>query len=322
MTLDSPYMLVYRRDEADKKDHPAAYMAIGARDYETREPRPSELRSGLLDPLKKMLDTNTLDPFEAPASTTWLGMDVKGFRFRGRLKTGPVIEGEAYYVSHKGIAYWFLAWCGENTIYDEQKAAFADLRAHCKLLDLRKDWKPKSNVVSYKNNVVGYAILDADELWQENTDEKDIQAEDPNADKMLVLKLGNKKNLQKVGTLVSYILPAAGDPMTTARQFVVDKRVAEIKAAGEDYKVEFKDRTGPIEGDPTGNAVEAAAPMIRFESTVKDALNQDRLHVVSAAKIGEKVVVVHAWCDLADRAAFEANFVQIVGSLRAGTDTN
>ena len=268
------------------------------------------------------MEPNTLDPFEVPASTTWLGMDVKGFRFRGRLKSGPVIEGEAFYVSHKGIAYWFLAWCGENAIYEEQKSAFADLRAHCKLLDLRKDWQPKSNVVSYKNNVVGYAILDADEIWQEITDEKDILAEDPNADKMLVLKLGNKRNLQKVGTLVTYVLPAAGDPMTSARQFVMDKRIAEIKVAGEDYRVDFQDRTGTPEGDPTGNVVDANAPVIRFQRTVKDALNQNRLHVVSAVKSGEKIVVAHAWCDLADRAAFETNFMQIVGSLRGGTETN
>ena len=288
----------------------------------TRDPRASELSDGLFDPLKKLLERNTLVQFEIPSPTSWMGIEVKGFRFRGRLKTGPVVEGEAFYVTHKGIAYWFLAWCGENEIYQEHKGEFADARARCRLLDLRGDWKANSNIVAYKNNVDGYAIFDADELWNEITDELSIKAEDPNADKMLVIKLGNKKDLQKVGTLVTYVLPATGAPMSSAREFVMDKRRAEVKAAGEDFMVEFTDRKGALEGEMTGNSVEAEVPVNRFKSSVKNASNQDRLHVISALKIGEKLIVAHAWCDFADRAAFEANFAKIVGSLRAGTETD
>jgi hypothetical protein len=309
--LESPYMLVYKRD------NPEAFIAYGARDYDTREPRASELRAGLIDALGKLLEPNTLEPSSIPAGTTWLGTGVNGFRFRGRLKTGSVVEGEAYSVSHKGIAYWFLAWTGENTIYEEQKSVFAAARDRTKLLDLRKDWKVKvSTVVAYKGDTVGYELLDADGIWRDVTTPENLKDEGAGADRLFELKMGNRKNLQRVGNLIVYILPSSGDPVAQARQFVTEKRIAEVKAAGQEYKVTFKDRSEAPEGDTSGNAIDATSPVIRLQSVVEGASGQDRLHVISAAKIGEKTVIAHAWSDLTDRTTFEALFVQIAGSLR------
>ena len=316
VTLGSPYILAYKREDPNR-ENPAAYMAFGAKDYGNREPRPSELRSALTEALAKVID-NTTFATSSLEDASWLGHEVKGFHFLSQLKSGAMVEGEAYSTSYKGIGYWFLAWSGQNNLYAEQQAAFAEARTRCKLLDFRKDWRPnQSNVVAYKNNVVGYTILDADGLWEDIRDEEDLKARDPAADRMLIRKVGKRGNLQKEGTLAIYIRPATADPMTEAREFVTEKRIAEMKAASDDYKVQFKDRTGTPEGDPTGNTVDATSPVVRLQSTVANAIGQNRLHVISAAKIGDKVVVVHAWCDLADRETFETMFVQIAGSLHA-----
>jgi hypothetical protein len=311
--LGTPYILVFKRDNPD------AYIAYGAKDYVDREPRPSELRNGLVEPLSKLVEPGTLTQMPIPADTTWLGMEVKGFRFRAQLKTGSAVEGEAYHVSHKGIGYWFLAWTGENEIYAEQQATFAEARRRCKLLELRKDWVAQSNIVPYKNNVVGYTILDADDVWKDITTEDGLKDEGPEADRMLEQKVGGKqRSLPQYGNLIVYVLPAAGDPLTRAKEFVTEKRAAQLRAADEAYRPEFTERTGTPEGEPTGNVIDLTSPVLRLQSKVKNASNQDRLHVISALKIGEKLVVVHAWCDFADRAAFETNFIQIAGSLRAG----
>jgi hypothetical protein len=311
--LGSPYKLVYRRD------NPEAFMAFGARDFETREPRLSELDAGLNQALDGMVEPKTLKVSDPPGNT-WMGQEARAFKFRGQLKGGQVVEGEAFAVAHKGVGYWFLAWTGENEIYTEQKSAFADGRKRVKLLDRRKDWTPKqSNVVSFKGETTPYTILDADGVWRDVTDEEQLKAEDPNADKMLVLKFGKKKDIQQVAHVVVFVLPAAaGDPLTEGRQFVTEKRAAEVRVAGDSYMVEFKERTGPPEGEPTGNTVAATSPVVRLQSTVENAAGQSRLHVISAAKAGEKLVVVHAWCDLADRAEFEAMLVQLAGSMRTG----
>src|SRR5438552_12756737 len=130
-----------------------------------------------------MLEPGSLTEVD-PEESTWMGQPVKGFKVRGQLSTGPRIEGEAYAVTHQGFGYWFLAWTGEGDIYQEQKAAFADARKKCKLLDLRKDWKERqSPVVAFKNNVLGYTILDGEDIWKEETNEALVKGEDPLADK-------------------------------------------------------------------------------------------------------------------------------------------
>jgi hypothetical protein len=307
-TLDAPFMLVYKRD------NPEAYMAFGARDYKTREPRGSELREVLLAALDKIIDSSSRKEYPEEVEKVWLGQDVRGFKFSGLQKGGGNIEGEAIAVSNKGIAYWFVSWTS-NEMYPEQKSAFADGRTGCKLLELRRDWKPKqSNIADYKNTDIGYIISDPDGDWKEITDEETLKYE--GADKMLTLKLGKGRNHRPEGTLAVFIRPPGADPLAEARTFVTERRTNQLQSANPEISVTFQDRSDTPAEQPA-NPIKQSSEVFRLRSTVKNALNQDRLHVISAAKIGEKIVVAHAWCDWADRDAFEAIFVQVVGSLRA-----
>src|SRR5262249_33497708 len=270
-----PYILVYKRENPD------AYMAFGAKNFEPRSPRASELRNGLSDALDKIVDMDTRKEYAEEMDQNWMGQPGVGFKFKGLLKGGGAAEGEAIAISYKGIGYWFLAWTGENDIYLDQRSAFADGRRKCKLLDLRENWtQQQSSTAAYKNNVVGYTILDPDGMWKEVTDEDDLRQE--GADKMLTIALGNRKNLQKHGTLLVYVTDSGGDPLPTARQMVMDKRASEVKLANPDFSAEFTDRTEPPADQPA-NTVQQTSEVTRFQSKVKNAANQTRLHVVSAA---------------------------------------
>jgi hypothetical protein len=308
--FDAPFLLVYKRE------NPEAYMAFGARDYKDREPRASELRGVLVKALDKLLERDTRKEYrEELDNKFWLGQEVQGFKFVAQQKGGGTVNGDAIAVSHKGVAYWFLAWTPEE-MYPEQKSAFAEGRANCKLLDLRKDWKAKqSNIADYKNTEIGYTISDPDGAWDEVNDED--RKKDEGADKLLELTLGKKsRDRQKSATLAVHVLPGGADPMTEARAYVTERRATELKARSPDSMVTFEPRTDAPADQPT-NTVEKASEVARFHSRVKNGLNQDRLHAISATKAGDKIVVAHAWCDWAEKDDFEAIFMQICGSLRA-----
>ncbi len=305
--LDAPFLLVYKRE------NPEAYMAFGARDYKTREPRASELRDELSKALNKIVEPESRKEFAEEIDKFWMGQPTRGYKFSGVQRSGGSVEGEAMAVSHNGVAYWFISMTGANDIYEEQKSAFFDGRSRSQLLDLRKDWKAKEGAtVDYKNTEIGYTLRDPDGLWKE-VDDKDREKD---ADKMLTVALGKKINLQKHGTLLVHVLPGSDDPIAEARRFVTERRAAEIKTANPNLSAEFADRTDPPTDQPA-NTVEQSSKVIRLRSTVKNASTQNRLYVVSGAKVGEHTVVVQAWCDWGEHDDFEGMFMQIAGSLRS-----
>lgn len=310
--LGSPYRLVYRRD------NPEAFIAFGAKDYDPRSPRPSELRGGLTEALAILLEPGTLRETD-PEEPTWMGKEVKGFRFRGQLKTGAAVEGEAYAVTFRGLAYWFLAWTAENEVYQEQKAAFADARRRCSLLDLRKDWKEKqSPFVAFKNNVLGYTILDAQGIWKEQSAQQ-LAGEGPEADKFLRAQLKRRgSDFTDDAELTVYVLPTAGEPLEVARAHVEAMANANRELQG---KTTFADFSEPLAGDPIPEA-DGPAPILLLTSTNERDPNQARFWVISAIKVkdkdGEKVVAVCGRCLARDRATFDTRLVQIAKSLQAG----
>lgn len=311
-SLGSPYMLVYKRD------NPEAHMAFGARDYDPRSPRESELQRGLMQALENLIDKNHFSLIDEKMDSSWMGQDVKGFRFRTQLKSGQAVEGEGYRLVYKGIGYWFLGWTGDN-LYEEMHHDFAEARRHCKLLDLRNDWKERqSATIPFKGDRVGYTILDCEGIWEEEKDEGNIKFEGDEADKLLKLKKGKNKDVVQDGNLIVYVLPDGGDPMTVAREFVTKHRKDEIKRTG-DYPVDFSEVTS-MEGDQLPSPVEHPASVLRLQSKVKGAKDQNRFHVISGAKIDNKIVVVHAYCDLSreNRELLEPIFVQIASSLHGG----
>jgi hypothetical protein len=311
-TLGSPYLQVYKREKPD------AYIAFGARDFVNQEPRTTELKQGLLWPLGRLLAPRTLTQQAIPAGTTWFGLPVRGFNFRAQLKEGTAVEGEAYYIAHQGIGYWFLAWTGDNEIYSEQKSVFAKAREGCKWLDARNDWSPRqSNLVSFKNNVLGYTIVDGEGIWTEETDEERVKAEDPMADKYLTARIKPKnEDFANEADLVILVLDSMGDPLEQARGHIEKRENTDPENRG---RTTFQPHTENTSFDEP-NSVEGSAPYLLLKSK-NSVSGVARLWAISAIRIGDKTVVACAKCLFTeeDREQFERKFVVLVRSLHAGS---
>ena len=307
--LGSPVRVVYARAD------PEAYMAFGVRDFDTRAPRPSELRDGLTGPLNKLFDDVKTKEIEGG---TWLGRPAVGFEFLGRSKqNGPNVAGECLAVAHQGIAYWSICWASEKDTKD-QLATFDATRAKFKLLGLRDRWVAKEAPVrAIGGHAAEYQVLDAEGIWAEPDPKADKPTEyDPKADLLLRARLKTKgSDRAREATLVAVLLdPAGGAPLDQAQKYVEDRRAAEVKESG--LTAKFTVLTGEPEGDPTPNTVEPTAPVVRVQEGIPGARGQSRLMVVSALAVGKKVVAVYAWCAFDERAAFESKLIQIAGSLR------
>jgi hypothetical protein len=258
----------------------------------------------------------TLEQQPIPDGTTWFGLPVKGFNFRGQLRSGAVVEGEAYVVANKGFAYWFLAWTGENQIYAEQRETFAKVRSACKFLEQRSNWSPKqASVVDFKNNVLGYSIRDGEGIWTEQTDEKWVKDEDPKADKYFTAKIKSRgSDFAHEAELLILVLDASGDPLQKAQAYIAERENRDVENRG---KTTFQPHTEDTAFDQP-NPIEGDAPYVLLKSR-NDKSEQTRLWAISAITIGDKLVVACARCPFSneDREQFERRFVVLVKSLRA-----
>jgi hypothetical protein len=231
-----------------------------------------------------------------------------------------VVEGEAYVVSHKGFAYWFLAWTGENQIFAEQRETFAKVRSACKFLDERANWGPKqASMVEFKNNVLGYSIRDGEGIWTEQTDEKWVKDEDPKADKYFTAKIKSRgSDFAHEAELLILVLDAPPDPSTDplkqAQTYITERENRDGENRG---KTTFQPHTEDTSFDQP-NPVEGNAPYVLLKSR-NDKSEQTRLWAISAIAIGDKLVVACAKClfTTEDREQFERRFVTLVKSLRA-----
>ena len=308
--LGPPMILAFKRTEPD------AFMAIGAKDFESREPRPSELRSAIDHLMEHNFEdiTRTNIP-----EATFLGQPTaSAFSFRATLKDSRV-AGLAFATSYKGIGYWSISWAGERDA-EEQSATFEAIRDKLKLEKSRENWTPKDHPVrTFGGHAVRYQVLDGEDIWKE-PDAKDRPAtgEDPRGDLLLAARVKQKgADFFEEATLVTVLLdPDGSDPLAQARKYVEERCSSEVKAANEKFVAKFIERSGAPEGDPPSNPVDTPAPVVRLQMTVQGASSSSKLVVISAIKVGDRVVVVHAYCAWTEKEMFEAKLMQIAGSLR------
>jgi hypothetical protein len=329
--VGSPFAISFRRE------NPEAYVAFGFTEADKgRSPRPKEMADKLRSPFPKLFVTgredNTLRKFP-PVASSWLGEPIapaeaepfpNGFKFRAQSTEGLIWVGEAYAVAHKGVAYYWMGWCLESD-YDAVKDQFAAFRDKFKLLGNRKDWKQTlASVADFKGDKVPYTISDADEIWKEISvrEFNALKESEPDLDKRLQIDATPKRDRKAIpdkAELSVFVLDGDGDPLAVARKYAEGREKARDKA-GEDpanpYTLTFEELTDAEQGDPVPQPAPATAPAVRLKSAVKESASASRLIVVSAARVGNKVVVVQCSCEYAKRSVFEARFVQIAKSLR------
>jgi hypothetical protein len=244
-----------------------------------------------------------------------MGQECRGYGFRGVLRAGGSVQGEAMSFGYNGVGYWFLAWSGENEVYDGLRGLFTEARRRCKLLELRKDWKERvSPVVPFKGETVPYTILDAEGLWAEETEQQRIKDEDPKADKFLRSKKAKTKDHQSEAELLVLLLDGGGDPLGKARQYVEAQANTMTETRG---KNTFTDHPNDaLEGDPTPNTVEGNTPFVLLRSVNSLDPTYAWLYAISAIEVEGKTVAVVAKCKWSQRGNFDTKFVQIVKSLK------
>jgi hypothetical protein len=242
--------------------------------------------------------------------------DISGFKFTGLTRGGANVEGEAIAVAYKGIGYWFLSWTGSTEMYLEMQPAFAVGRSGCKLLNLREEWKPSiPPVVAFKNNVLGYTILDSEHVWHPIEDDDLAKGQDPNVDKYLAIYADEKKRNKEIkAQLIVAILDVAGDnPLQDGRAHV-ESRINELAESQGKYLI--TEHTDKPEGDPTHDA-EGNTPVVMLKAVNEKNATYAWLYAVSAIRVGAKTVVLYAWCPYRERALFDTKFIQIAKSLRS-----
>jgi hypothetical protein len=309
--LGSPFILAYKRTD------PEAYVAFGAKDFNTRPPRQSELREGLTQPLNRVFENIGL---EGPvAGGKWLGQPALVFKLHAQWKDGPIVDGKCYATSYKGIGYWAICWAGESDVAKLEPDFDAALEKF-KLLDLREKWTAKeAEVRPFGGHKLGYQVLDAEGIWSEPDPKLSPPSDvDPNADLRLVGKEKKRgRDISEEATLVALVLnDSGGDPLAEATTYAKSYWAEKIKEQSDGkLTVELTPRADEPEGD-AANAVDATAPVARFDMKVAGASSQRRVVAVSAIKLDGKLVFVHTWCAWGDRSVMEARIAQIAASLR------
>lgn len=318
LKVSAPFSLGFKRE------NPEGYAVLGRTEYARgRAPRGTEMRRDLESPFRKLFTRFDEEP---PIETAWMGQPIgarQGFKFRAPSSDGLIWQGEAYTVSYKGIAYFWLSWCGESD-FENLKSDFAAFRGRCKLLDLRNDWRETvAREVDYKGATVPYTFTDAEDIWKEEPVEAH-KKELPELDRWLRVNhtpRGDRKALPDDADLRVYLLDGAGDPLERAREYIKALWTGHVKAANDQLPAPtFVERNGEPEGDPLSKGT---TPVVRLDSAVIDpatkqviASSESRLVVFSAVRVGDKIVVLHCWCEQKKRSVFEWRFVQIASSLR------
>jgi hypothetical protein len=309
--LGPPMILAFRRSDPD------AFIAVGARNFQNREPRLIDLRTAIDAIVDRTFDEVKRIPI---AEASFLGLPAAvAYKFEGLAKDGPRVVGLCFATSYKGIGYWSMSWAAEKDAAD-QEATFEAIRERLKIEKNRENWSPKELPVhTLGGHALEYQLLDGEDIWKE-PDAKDRTAasEDPKGDLLLVAKVKQKgQDMAEEATLVTIILDSGGgEPLAQGRTYIEAQRTADVKAANQKFEPKFVDRTGLPEGDPPSNVVETPAPVVRLQMTVQGASTFSRLLVISAIKIGDKVVVAYGWCGWSEREMFEGKLMQIAGSLR------
>jgi hypothetical protein len=294
-----------------------AIAALEARDYKSRNAQPGELKEGCESRLKPLLED--LDLRETD-EVTWAGQKATRSLIRGnalpKLGTGAYV-GEIYAMTHKGVAYWFVALVPES-----QAAALAGelpvLLERMQFLNVRDDWKPTTSAVFVlAGREADYRLSDGDGWWKPLGDPK---FEDANADQVYDAEFRFKTKVDrkpKARVAVLNLAFTQNEPITILREYVKEQYRKQL-----DLKDWLEVSDAP-QGDWPPSGEQRVAATFRYEVTGPDP-KRAKFVVISALKMDvntekgrePRVIGVHASCAWEDRHYWEKRLIQMATSLR------
>jgi hypothetical protein len=309
-----------------KHNSPEGYVAISARDWVDRSPRPAELDAEMQRPLRKALATPFFQPIEGEK---WAGQSALATQFAGNLNDTQM-RGEAYAMSYKGISYVFFAWA-PDTSWEGQRAELVALRDKVTPAGFREKWVEKRpSIVVHAPDGAGYQVEDADGAWvrgkpAEEWAEKekikyivdDVKQLDPAATLALLARYqpkdGGDTKLQPVDAMALIVeLDKGGNPLFTAKAHVIERIKREFADSPPEVTLE------PITKSPSGVALPTNGPAIaRLRFRNPQDRDQPEMWVIAAIAVGGKTVAVEIRTREKDASNVDEWMVHLAGSLRA-----
>jgi hypothetical protein len=309
-----------------KRGSPEGFVAIAARDWTDRSPRPAELDAEMQRPLREALGTPFFQPIEGEK---WAGQSASAMQFAGNLNDAQV-RGEAYAMSYKGIGYVFYAWAPDAT-WEGQRAELVALREKVTPASFREKWVEKrSSIVVHAPDGAGYQVEDADgawvrgkpaEEWAEKEKVKyvvdDVKQLDPAATLALMARYqlksaGDAKRQPADATALIVELDKGGSPLETAKAHVIERIKRDFADSPPEVTLE------PITKSPSGVALPTNGPAIaRLRFRNPQDRDQPEMWVISAISVGGKTVAVEIKTREKDASYVDEWMVHLAGSLRA-----
>ncbi|MGL6096543.1 MAG: hypothetical protein ACRC7O_12185 [Fimbriiglobus sp.] len=297
-----------------KRADPDAWLALGVRDYETRMPRPSEMKDKMLDNLAKAFEN--LPPELEPEPVTWAGQKADRYTFRAVFKpTAETCAVECTVLGHQGIAYWYFTWVAEA---NEPAAAeqLAAIRDGFRVLTERANWRPTTVTEAVHRSKSGlFKITDFERVWAVPQG-KDPADEDEKADLVMtgILKGRDRRDVWPKAELVVFVLDDAADPLAAGKTYIRERYKTFFD------ETTFEDLSGPPEGDAPLGTEDNGTPVARMKVVrggADSTRSADKLLLLSAVTADDKMVVAELTCPWRERIVWERRLMQMASSLKA-----
>lgn len=298
---------------------PEGWVAVAARDFGDRTPRPNELKERMYEILGKGFENLPAEIEAKPGKFNSHEGLVASFRGTSRT-TGEVCQGDCYMFEHKGIGYWFFGWSTERDLNSVGKE-IADIRAGFKVGSGRAGWTPKGSASKpYRNKAQTFVVTDHEGIWSypkdRDNDPDYSKKEDDKCEMLLngVPRSRGKRDKPETALLAVMVVESAGEPKDVAHDYITQR----YKKLHADATVALVERTSDPEGDPAVEPADGGTPVHRatLDISLGNGAKIRKLVAYSAIASDGKVVIAEASCQFKDREVWEFRLMQIVSTLK------
>jgi hypothetical protein len=212
-------VLALQRSDAD------AWLAVGAKDYGTRKPRPAELVKEGKEHLEGYFG-ETLELAEKTENAELAGQQDQRLEFKAQIKQ-VFWQGECYLLTKNGIGYWFLM---AAPTFEEAQRELTELQQDNRglvLLEERRGWREQPpKMESFKGNKFPVYLSAPEGVWEQ------FKAEDQDERGELFLfgrYLKEKDNRKNASVLILALdkKPSLEESLKDARAYFDSKKKEE-----------------------------------------------------------------------------------------------
>jgi hypothetical protein len=326
-------LVVYKKEDAE------AYVGVYAEDFRERNPRPIEIRKLMEKRLQQAFDREKLELEDRETQMKWSGKNAQVVTFQGAPpESDALYKGECYLTSHQGIGYVYFSLAAAEE-YPAHEENLREMRKTFSFGNLRDSWKEKvSNTSTFASKEANFLVQDRDGVWiDRRVDEegnplsrkgsqfavnpKDL---DPKADMAFIAEMEKKKTsaarLSFTPTCEAMVLvlnKGETEPLEQAKTYVLERYQGEAdrnKVEGvEAPKIKMEElNKSPSESPlPTDGA-----PVSRWVSIDSTNPSHQKLVVLSALEVDDKVIVVFGECSMRNAVYMEPYLLKLASSLK------